>query len=435
MRRRSPLPRPLLGAASDVAVLLPGAAAGEWELLRRATPSGTAQPGALTEQVFASFAAAAAQLAPGEAFVLEVPLDLGLIQRFVLPAAAPSEIEEMARIQLEKILPYPVEDVGLAFAEVSRTEAEVVLAVEALHYDRLTMLCEPLTARGCWPARVLFHARAIAAGSGETCACICLEAGRFVLGIAEGGCLSFAQALTSAGPAEIAAELPAVLLGAELEGVPTNYTALRLDTRCEEARAALEVTLGLPVEMFDAAAGALPVDTAARGDLSPASWRVERQRGEGQARLKRRVLMAAAAYIGLLVLGVLALAALKLRLLWLEARLAAVRPAAAQVQAGDLRWRSLAPAIDPTRYTIETLWQVFQCLPPGDTVRLTNYNASLNGITSVQGEAPSGSAAVEFTERLKARPELRRFHLKAEPPTILPNGHASFKITGTSATP
>jgi hypothetical protein len=434
LRRRSASPWPAAGAASDMAVLLPGAAAGEWELLRRAAPAGSARPGALSEQVFASFEAAAVQLSPGEPFVLEVPLDLGLIQRFVLPAAAPSEVEEMARIQLEKILPYPVEDVGLAFSEVSRTETEVVLAVEAMHYDRLTMLCEPLTARGCWPARVLFHARAIAAGSAETCACICLEAGRFVLGIAEGGRLSFAQALSAAGPAEIAAELPAVLLGAELEGLPTNFAAVRLDARCEESRAALEVTLGIPVEMFDAAAGALPVDAAAHGDLSPASWRAARQRGEGLVRFKRRVLMAAGVYIGLLVLGVLALAALKLRLLWLEARLTAVRPAAAQVQAGDLRWRNLAPAIDPSRYMIETLWQVFQCLPPGDTIRLTNYNASLHGI-SVQGEAPSGSAAVEFTERLKARPELRKFRLQAEPPTILPNGHASFRITGNATAP
>jgi hypothetical protein len=416
-------------------VLLPGAAAGEWELLRQNTPAGSAQPGALTEQVFASLGAAAVQLEPGEAFVLEVPLELGLIQRFVLPAAAPAEIEEMARIQLEKILPYPVEDVGLSFAEVSRTETEVVLAVEALHYDRLTMLCEPLTARGCWPARVLFHTRAVAADSTETAASVCLEAGRFVLGIAEGGRLSFAQALGAASPADIAAELPAVLLGAELEGLPTNFAMLRLDARCEEARAALEVTLGIPVEMIDAAAAALPVDAAARGDLSPASWRAERERGEGLARLKHRVFAAGAVYIGLLLLGVLALAGLKLRLLWLEARLTAVRPAAATVQAGDLRWRNLAPAIDPARYMIETLWQVFQCLPPGDTIRLTNYNASLNGI-SVQGEAPSGSAAVEFTERLKGRPELRKFHLKAEPPVILPTGHASFRITGNaSATP
>jgi hypothetical protein len=432
-RRRSGAPLlSIPGASPDLAVLLPGAGAGEWELLRQAGPANPALNRGLTEQVFASLEAAALQLVPGELFVLEVPLEMGLIQRFVLPLAEPAEIEEMARIQLEKILPYPAEAVGLAFAEVSRGESEVILAVEAIHYDRLVMLCEPLTSRGCWPARVLFHSRAVAAAVGDTAAFICGESGRFVLGISENGRLSFAQGLSGAGPAEIAAELPAVLLGAELEGLPTNFGAVRLDARCEESRAALEVSLGIAVEMFDAAAAAVPVQSAATGDLSPPAWRTEHLRAERLLRLKRRVLAGAYAYVGLLVLGILALAGLKIRLMWLDAQLAAVRPASEAVQAGDLRWRNLAPAIDPSRYVIETLLQVYECLPPGDTILLTSFDASLNGVT-IQGEAPSATAAVEFTEKLKSRGELRKFHLKSEPPAILPTGHARFRVVGTTS--
>jgi hypothetical protein len=341
MNRRMPR-RPLLaipGANPDLAVLLPGAGLGEWELLRQrqAGSAGPAERHGLTQQVFASLEVAARQLVPGEPFVLEVPLDLGLIQRFVLPLAEPAEIEEMARIQLEKILPYPAEAVGLAFTEVARGETEVILAVEALHYDRLVMLCEPLTSRGCWPSRVLFHPRAVAASAGETTAFICEEFGKFILGIGEAGRLSFAQGLSGAGPAEIAAELPAVLLGAELEGLPTNFAAVRLDARCEESRGALEVSLGTTVELFDAAAAAIPSGAAVSGDLSPPGWRTERLRIEGLARLKRRVFAVACAYVGLLVLGILALAGLKLRLMWLNSQLAAVRPASEAVQAGDLR--------------------------------------------------------------------------------------------------
>jgi hypothetical protein len=286
--RRALLPIPgAPGADPGVTVLLPGAGAGEWELVRQPGPSGASAAGGLTQQVFASLDAAALQLGPGEPFVFEVPLELGLIQRFVLPLADPAELEEMARLQLEKILPYPAETVGLAFAEVSRGETEIVLAVEAVHYDRLVMLCEPLTSRGCWPARVLFHCRAVAAALGETAVLICGESGKLVLGIAEEGRLSFAQALSGTWPAEIGAELPAVLLGAELEGLATNFPAVRLDTRCQEAREALEVSLGMPVGMFDAAAAAVPCAGAARGDLSPPAWRTERLRVENLARLKR----------------------------------------------------------------------------------------------------------------------------------------------------
>ncbi len=426
------LPVPGAAAAAAEAILLPGAAAGTWELLRPAAASAfPGQVAALASQVFASLDAAALELIPGEAFVLEVPLELGLIQRFVLPLAEPAEVEEMARLQLEKILPYPAETVGLTFAEVARSETEVVLAVEALSHDRLVMLCQPLTSRGCWPARVLFHSRAVAAALGGNAAFICGEAGKFVLGIGEAGCLSFAQALSGAGPAEIAAELPAVLLGAELEGLPTEFPAVRLDGRCEESREALEVSLGVPVEMFDAGAQAVPVGAAAGGDLSPPGWRTERLRLAGQVRLKRRVLAVAAVYVGLLVLGVLTLGFLKIRLLWLDSQLAAIRPGAEAVQTAQVHWKNLAPAIDKDRYVIEILSEVYECLPPNDTIRLTNFRTSPDDL-AVKGEAPSPAAAVEFTEKLKVRPGLRKFRLKSEPLTIAP-GHVTFGISGKTS--
>ena len=443
MIHASRLARPLISMSPGTdlqTILLPGPGPGQWELLRAPAPPVPGQAGDLREnqrrpgEVFVSLEAAALELVPGEPFVFEVPLELGLIQRFVLPAAEPAEIEEMARIQLEKILPYPADAVGLTFGEIARSETEVILAVEALHHDRLEILCQPLTSRGCWPARVLFHLRAVAAalgGIGGNAMFICGESGKFVLGIAESGRLSFAQALGGGSPAEIAAELPAVLLGAELEGLPAELTALRLDSRCAELRGALNISMGVPVEIFDAGVAAVPVAAAESGDLSPPGWRTERLRIAGQVRLKRRLMAAAGVYIGLLVLGVLALVALKIRLVWLESQNASVRPASEAAQAAELRWRNLGPAIDPSHYAIETLFQVSDCLPPGDSVRLTSFDASLDSI-NIQGEAPTPAAAVEFTEKLKARPELRKFHLKSEPPAIVP-GHVRLRIGGTTS--
>ena len=98
---------------------MPGASAGEWVLLRRSAARASAigpveadealapAVGTTTRQTFVSLEAAAVNLLPEEEFNLDIPLDFGLVQRFVLPSAEPDELEEMARIQLEKILALP----------------------------------------------------------------------------------------------------------------------------------------------------------------------------------------------------------------------------------------------------------------------------------------------------------------------------------------
>ncbi len=417
------------------ALLMPGAAAGEWELCRVTPTGGLLPPGpgvsAVTRQVFETMDAAAANLQPAEAFVLSLPVETGLVQRLSLPAAEPAELEEMVRIQLEKILPYPVESVNVAVQEVARTETEVVVAVETVHQDRLLTLCQPLVAREHWPVRVVFQALVLAesAGADEHAAFVYREAGRYVLGISEGGRLSFAQALSGQTAGDLTAELPAVLLGAELEGVPTTFQTVRLDQAAEDTRATLSVALSRPVETFDPGAAALAASAGATGDLSPAHWRTERLRGERMARLRQRALLGAAIYGGALALAFLWVGVLKFQVSRLDAKLAAVRPVAAEAQAADAHWKTLAPAIQPSRYVVETVQQIYDCLPPGDTVRLTAID--FTRILDVQGEAPSPGAAVDFTDKLKAAPALRPYHLEAEPPKSLPSGRAGFRITGT----
>ncbi len=255
--RRFRRPTAPSGPAVPVALLMPGAAAGEWELCRTMPAGGLLPLGpgvpAVTRQVFETLEAAAANLQPAEAFVLSLPVEVGLVQRLPLPAAEPAELEEMVRIQLEKILPYPVESVNVAVQEVARTQTEVVVAVETVHQDRLLTLCQPLVAREHWPVRVVFQALVLAesAGADEHMAFVYREAGRYVLGISEGGRLSFAQALGGQTAEDLAAELPAVLLGAELEGVPTMFQVVRLDQAVEDARDTLAVSLSRPVEIFD----------------------------------------------------------------------------------------------------------------------------------------------------------------------------------------
>lgn len=440
--RRSPNPAP----ASPVTVLMPGASAGEWVLLRRSAARASAigpveadealapAVGTTTRQTFVSLEAAAVNLLPEEGFNLDIPLDFGLVQRFVLPSAEPDELEEMARIQLEKILPYPIDDVGIALQTIRRTESEAVLAVQAAHHERLLNLCQPLTAHGRWPLRVNFHALAITTGAipGENTAFLYREAGKIVVGICEEGRLSFAQALSGETAEELAGELPAVFLGAELEGVPTAFQFVRLDDRCADFQAVIQAALGVPVEIFRAEPEpeiAAPLNSPLAKDLSPASWLVERQRVLRRVRLKRNILLGAGIYLGLLLVAFLFVGVMRFQVHRLDARLLSASPQVDKIKAAETRWKALAPAIDPSRSVDETFRQVWECLPPGDAVRLTLYDQKLDSI-EIRGEATS-QTALAFTEKIKNRPELREYRFQTSPPAVLPNGHAQFSITGT----
>jgi hypothetical protein len=420
--RRSPTPAPVAPAA-----VIPGAGAREWELCRPAALPG----GAWSRQTLPTLEAAAmGPLAPGDPFVLALPLDAGLVQRLALPPAEPSELEEMARIQLEKILPYPTEDVGMSFQVIERRETEVILSVQAVHHDRLLAICQPLTSRGCWPTRVVFHAASLAAGAseGEISVLVYQEAGQIILALCEGGRLNFAQSLGSADqpPERVASELPTVLLGAELEGVSVAFTAARLDERCANMHTALEETLRVPVRRFTPEPN--PVD--GDNDLSPMHWREERLRSVRAARLKRRLWLGAGIYAGGMLLAFCALAVLKYRVSKLDARLRKEAPVQEFVRASEAKWKTLAPATQPSRFLAETLMQVYECLPPGNKVILTNFELTPTSIV-VEGEASSPDVAVDFTEKLKASSELKAaYRFGPSPPAILTNGRAKFSVAG-----
>lgn len=406
-------------APAAPAIVVPGATAGAWEIIR----SG------VVRQTYASLEAVAVALAPGEAFRLELPVDAGLIQRLSLPPAEPAELEEMARIQLEKILPYPAESVGMTFQVIENRETEAILAVEAVHYDRLLSICQPLTSRGCWPAQVTFHALALAEATAApgTTALIYREHGKTILAVCENRRLSFAQSLGAHVMANtLALDLPAVLLGAELEGVAVGFSSARLDERCAELAPAVEEVLQAPVEIISPEAGQAE---KAAGDLSPSHWRAERLRSVRAARLKQRIWLGAAIYLGLLALAFLTVGVLKFQVSRLDAKLSAGKPDEEFIIATEQKWKTLAPATQPSRFIAEVLMQVCECLPPNDAIQLTAFDFTPTSV-AIQGEAPSAGAAVEFTEKLKVRAELRIFQFVAAPPSTLSNGRARFNVSG-----
>lgn len=437
------------GANAPVVVgafLLPATElAGGWQLRRRADAPGQAPA------EFASLAEAARALDLEEEFALGLPLDLGLVARFVLPEAPPDELEGMLRIQLEKILPYAEDDLRLDHAVVERRPGvaegeagELVVAAYPVHRERLLALCRPLVEAERWPRQVTYAAllRAVsAAGEGADGPTLLAyrEGGETVVAVCERARLVFAQPLPgSTRPETLGEDLPPVLLGAELEGVPTGFTRLALAEDLPESwRDGFQRVLdadGSAPRAVPAPVLPRPGGESALGDLSPSVWRVARGRRARAARLRGRLLLAGAIYLGLLVLGFADLARLRYVRRKLDKRIDAAAAPLAEADAARKRWQTLAPATDFRQSVVEILDQVRQCLPPGNTdlrITLLDLNRSRSpGILTLEGEAPSYEAAIELGEKLRNRAELRDFRPAPEQPAILPNGRAHFRVTG-----
>ena len=353
----------------------------------------------------------------------------------------------MARIQLEKVLPYADEDLGLVCVPLGPAagaeEGETSLAAYAVHRRRLADLCAPLTTLGRWPQRTVFaaHVRATAATTAATTdgGAVLLaypEWGRVVVAVLEHGRPTFAQTLpTDLTPAGLAGELPPLLLGAELEGVPTDFSQLALAAELPapwvEAFTALLPVPASPAVPLLGAVGSDPGDV----DFALPGWRGERRRAARAGNLRRRLRWAAALYFVLVLLGFADLARLRyLRNRYDRAVRNAQKPIAT-MEAARKHWQSLAPAFDYHLSAVEILDQVRQCLPADEKVdlRLTLFEVNRlrsPGVLTVTGEAPSYQAATDLGDRLKGRAELRIFQLAPETPVILPNGRASFRVIG-----
>ena len=91
---------------------------------------------------------AAGLLVAGDDIVLGLPIDAVLAQRLRLPTIDPSEFGEMVRIQVEKTLPYPPEEVTSDFEVIEQSETDSVISAVAVHNRKLNELASPLLKRG-----------------------------------------------------------------------------------------------------------------------------------------------------------------------------------------------------------------------------------------------------------------------------------------------
>ncbi|PYJ07597.1 MAG: hypothetical protein DMF06_15210 [Verrucomicrobia bacterium] len=365
-------------------------------------------------------------LQPDEDFVLGLPVRLVLAQRLRLPTVERDEFDEMVTIQLEKAMPYPMEEMTTGFELVSQTEEASVISAVAVHNATLSELAAPLLSAGLLPNRVTVYGaqRAATHAPGGTALLIYPEHEAIVCAIAEEGSLSFTRTLDAADPLQLQRDLPQLALSAELQGINTAFEKILLDESLYELRDTVQGIFGGAVELI--AVEVPPADTGL--NLLPESWRQQRAQLARRGEWRKRLIWAGGAYAALLVLFLGYLIVLKLESGRLGRKIERDAPRTDFVKATDAKWRALAPAIDPRYYPIEVLAHLSENLPSME-VRITKFDQSARQI-SVEGEANTAALAYEFADKVKKSPDLQMFQFDMGAPRILPNDHAQFRLEG-----
>ncbi len=383
-------------------------------------------PGA-PEQTFATLDEAIGTLAKDAVLDLELPCSAVVFERMVLPSTDPVELLGMARLQLETTLPFVPEEISSDIAVFEQGESESKLLAVAVHHEHLDELCHGLRERRLYPksltVRVLQSAAACPAD--ETVLFVAREGEDIVLAFAENAHLSYAITLEGITDAPmLLAELPQLLLSAEMEGVPSEFSRILLGSGCDDLHEVLGDFFRLPVSALpDEPEPWKPVV-----NLLPEPWLEELRQVDRQSQIKQRLALAGMIYLALLVGAFAYLISLDLRARSLAVKVAASQPLVQQLEDEQARWKALAPAVDPQLYTVELLNQITQSIP-SEELRITEFNQEPRQLT-VKAEAPSANSAIDFGERLKANTALNQFHFDMAPPAILANNRAQVSIFG-----
>ena len=356
---------------------------------------------------------------------LAIPCQAALLERLTLPATDREELAGMLQLQLEKTLPYPVDEVSSDFEVIHSAENESTLLSVAAHSGQLDEICQPLRDISRLPQKITLFAMHVAAACpvDETVLAIYAEQGQFVLAICEQGKLSWAQTVSSLDDAVLLSELPQMMLSAEMEGVPTKFTGIRLDQELARLQGPLQAHFDVTVQLI-----ALEELPEPAGNLVPSAWKEDTRRLQQSERLKQRLLLAAVLYLLCVAATFVYLAWLKREAQKIAAQYGAARPQLELINSRERRWNELRRAIDPHFYTVEILYQAHRNLP-SDDVRITEFQQTA-GKWTIVGEAPSANLAIEYAEKLKNEKAIEEWKIVSSPPTILKGEQAKFSIEG-----
>ena len=367
----------------------------------------------------------AAEIPEGATIRLSLPVSAVLMERMHLPSTDREELGSMVILQLEKTLPYGGEELTSGFDNIHQEENECDLLAIAVSNEQLDELCQPLRLQRKLPDQVTVFAIQLAAKfpAEEVLAFIFREGDATILAVAQKGKLVAAHARPTTDPQEFLTELPRMLLAAELEGAPVNFSKVAVERELSDWMGGLrEQFAGVPTLLvpMDAPLEPGPID------LVPAGWTQEQQKQARQAKLRDWLAVAGVIYLVFLLGAAGYIIWLQHQVGTIDAKVVAATPAVDSIASQKARWTALQPATDPTRYTVELLQQINKSIPSED-LKVTVFDETPAQFM-VEGEAPTAAMAIQYMDALKSNSDLNSFHLDAGPPEILPNEHAHFRI-------
>src|SRR5947199_1564655 len=385
------------------------------------------QNGSWTVRKLQTLEEAVPLLSADDEFVLGLPVSSVMAQRFRLPSVDPSEFPEMIRLQIEKSLPFPADEVTSDFELIEQSENESVVSAIAISNDRLAELASPLLDRGYIPRQVTVYAaqRARTYAPKGNALLIYPEGETLVYVMTENGKLSLARVFENGNGEQLQLELPQLRMSAELQGINASSPNVLLDESYYQMRDTVQGILASPTEIV----GVELPPASVKLNLLPESWRRRRSQLIRQTEWRKRLLWIGGAYIALLFLLFAYLGLLRFQIGRIDARIAQDAPGTQFVRATEANWKALAPAIDARYYPVEILLHIFESLPSPE-VRITAYNQSARQV-SVDGEANTAALAYQFIEKIKKNPDMRVFQFEMAAPRILPMNMRSFDWRGS----
>jgi hypothetical protein len=367
---------------------------------------------------------------------LGLPSDQALLRVVSLPTTDDAELAGMVQLQVDKLSPFPVEAMVVAYEILARRNDGRQVLIAAARTETVDALGAMLAAAGLRAARVDVAALGwwrLLADAGE----IPPQGRQLVLLLHEGApeVIVFEDALpiafhslsglASQAQAEwtrdMAHEVGYTLLSVELEhgsaACPISVwhpegaepagllAALRRERPQDVSSRSLSVLGGVSAGLARRLAAG-----PGRLDLTPAVWRTSAQaRG-----FRKRMLLAAG---GLLALWGLAVAAVlgglsfeKIRLSGLKAQEAVLHPAAVEVKEMRRRVRLIQGYMNRTDSALECLREVCASLPDGIEFPLLSYRKG-EGV-KISGVAQSVEQVYDFKKSLDASPLFRKVVLK-----------------------
>jgi hypothetical protein len=359
---------------------------------------------------------------------LALPCQSVLLERHKLPATDRAELADMLQLQLEKTLPFPVDEVSHGYELLGQADNESTILSIAAHHTQLDQLCAPLRSRGRLPERITLQAQRVAAACAvnETVLALWPEQEQLAAAIITDGKLAWAQPISSRDAETVLSELPGLLISAELEGVPSDFSVVRLSRECFDLEPALASHFQKPIQQLAESA-----DTAGTLDLLPAAWHHEATRRERNEKLKQNLLMAAVFYLLLVAGAFVYLVWYRKQVQNLQAEVLRTAPKYASINRQMERWKALTPAVDQALYPVEVFRLLAKDWKQNDNLQFISFNYRVRPQEWVLNGEGTSDAHFDFTQALKKNTELlENWKVETPPPTTINSEKTKFTVTG-----